>query len=340
MNETSVTVYESQASPIAIYVSNGDVIFSIDQALDAWVRAKYEKSKSVKTQTGYKQTITSFRTYLQAQGHDLDSDRKIVADCAEAWANASKRAGKEVSAATYKQRLAIVSSFYRFVVKREVLDARQQVLTVNPIERLDRKRTGPKQAARPLAPDFVKERLAKLDRSSAEGLRDYALLTLALTTGKRASELVGLRLSHLHFKNDEVCIVEWVRCKGNKQMVSTLETKVTHALIAYLTSSYGAHFHTLPGDTPVWKSFSQRNPGQAIGYQTIRAICAEVLGTTKFHATRHSAVVAMMHANANMEEIRQFTGHKDIKELTTYLEELETYQNKYASEMENAFCLD
>lgn len=37
------------------------------------------------------------------------------------------------------------------------------------------------------------EKLATIDRSIGEGLRDYAISAVALYTGRRASELVGLR---------------------------------------------------------------------------------------------------------------------------------------------------
>lgn len=317
----------------------GDPILTIDQALVSWLAKNFRKSQSHKTRQAYEQTITDFRSYLQERGHDLDSDRKVVADLCEQWANESKRPGKEISAATYRQRLSIISSFYEFSIKREVLTAQNEVMTYNPIQRLDRERRGSKHAARPMEPSRIKAGLARIDRTTPQGMRDYALLTIALSTGHRASELTGLRLKHLHFGSDG-CLVEWERCKGNKQMTSELKGKTTSALLDYLHEIYGPDLQKPNGDAPVWVSFSRRNAGAPIGYQTVRIICEAYLGVSKVHTTRHSAAVRMMKTGATLEEIRHFTGHANIKELATYLEDLTGYTNPYAEAMEEAFCLD
>jgi hypothetical protein len=51
------------------------------------------------------------------------------------------------------------------------------VLHYNPIERVKRRKIGAKDAARHLTASQVKKGLQQIDRSTAEGLRDYALLS-------------------------------------------------------------------------------------------------------------------------------------------------------------------
>jgi integrase len=48
-------------------------------------------------------------------------------------------------------------------------------------------------AAQAIPPDEVESTLDAIDRSTAEGLPDYALIAIAVYTGRRASELAGLR---------------------------------------------------------------------------------------------------------------------------------------------------
>jgi integrase len=91
------------------------------------------------------------------------------------------------------------------------------VLHYNPIERVKRRKIGAKDAARHLTASQVKKGLQQIDRSTAEGLRDYTLLSLALSTGRRSSELAGLRYKHLQRLSNR-CHVTWPRCKGDKQM--------------------------------------------------------------------------------------------------------------------------
>ena len=91
-----------------------------------------------------------------------------------------------MTATTFNQRRSIISSFYKYAITYEVLQ-------YNPMERVKRQKLGKKDAAHHLASRTIKMGLAKIDRSTPEGLRNYALLVVALDTGRRAHELVNLR---------------------------------------------------------------------------------------------------------------------------------------------------
>ncbi|SRR5258708_38036014 len=101
----------------------------------------------------------------------------------------SARHQGEVSPSTYNLRLAILSSFYAFLQKTYKLDI------PNPIgsKSVKRRPVQAYSAALPIEPDTVEQGLDRIDRQSLEGLRNYALLAVALYTGRRAAELAGLR---------------------------------------------------------------------------------------------------------------------------------------------------
>src|SRR5215218_6224562 len=85
-------------------------------ALAAWLDAKAGRSQSAETRVKYRSTLESFRAATRTAGLDLDADPDALGLLAQAWAGASAPA-----AATYNQRLAIVSSFYTFAHKRALL---------------------------------------------------------------------------------------------------------------------------------------------------------------------------------------------------------------------------
>jgi len=215
---------------------------------------------------------------LAGAGLDLDSEPATLAPLAQGWAGYSAREGQAVTPSTFNQRLAIVSSFYEYAIRNDVLP-------YNPMERVKRRVVRSKNAARPIAGTRVKSGLAGIDRSTPEGLRDYALLSVALATGRRVSEIAGLRYKHLRHDGN-TCIIEFERCKGNKHFTNRLEAKTTEALYAYLETVYPGQLLTLTGDAPIWVSFSPRNRGEAISTRTLANICEMYLGTSKFHATR------------------------------------------------------
>jgi site-specific recombinase XerD len=246
------------ADTTAITVYHPPERMTLDQAILAWLDEK--RADSLRTARAYDETLNDFRDTLQLAGLDLDSEPALVAPLAQGWARSSRREGVTVTATTFNQRRSIVSSFYKYAITYEVL-------AYNPMERVKRQKVGRKDAARPIASSTIKAGLHKIDRSMPEGLRDYALLSVALATGRRVSEIAGLRYKHLR-RDGNTCIVEFERCKGNKHFTNRLEAKTTTALYAYLESVYPGQLLTLPGDAPIWVFFSARNRNQAIGTRT------------------------------------------------------------------------
>lgn len=245
---------------------------TMNLAIAAWLHAKFQRSRSVKTQSTYGAILQSFRALLQARGLDLDAadPRRIAAYAtsdlsasdladlvaertralalaAQAYAAqpATTRYGaRPVAATTANLRLAAISSFYRYALRHDFLRGD------NPIERVERQVVQAYAAARPLAYDELRQRLADIDISTPAGLRDYALLLLGLHTGRRLSELAGLRREHIIIRASRVEIT-WVRCKGGKTMRDELPRKgiqglAAEALTAWVMRLYGEDGQTEP----------------------------------------------------------------------------------------------
>lgn len=303
---------------------------TLDQTILAWLDEK--RADSVRTADAYNETLHDFRATLRSAGLDLDSEPALVAPLAQGWARSSRREGVTVTPTTFNQRRSIISSFYKYAITYEVLD-------YNPMERVKRQKPGKKDAAHHLASGTIKAGLARIDRSTPEGLRDYALLSIALATGRRASEIAGLRYKHLH-RDSNTCIVDFDNCKGKKSFTNRLAPKTTRALYAYLECVYPGQLLQLSGDAPVWVSFSDRNKGQAIGTRTLSNICEAYLGTSKFHAPRHTLAVTMHNKGAKITDISKALGHSDIKITSDYLEEHLSYENPLASALEEEWGIE
>src|SRR5258707_1219158 len=299
---------------------------TLDQTIAGWLHEKHGHSESERTRQAYERTLESFRAVLQSAGHDLDGDPAVIALAAQGWAAITVSPRREgVTPATFNHRLSVISSFYEYAI-------RNAVLHYNPIERVKRRVVRSKDAARRLPVNRVKAGLQHIDRTTPEGLPDSALLSVALNPGRRVSELAGLRLKHL-WLNETTCTVTWERCKGNKRMQDELPAKPTKALFTYLYAVYGAALLTLPGDTPVWVSFSKRNHRQAIGTRTISNICEQHLGTSKVHATRHTWALTMHDKGATLQQIGKGLGHSNLKTTSDYLEEQLGYENPFAEQL-------
>ncbi|HYT34331.1 MAG TPA: site-specific integrase, partial [Ktedonobacteraceae bacterium] len=170
-------------------------------------------------------------------------------------------------------------------------------------------------------------------------MRDYALLSVALATGRRVSEIAGLRYKHLH-RDGNTCVVDFDHLKGKKTATNRLAPRTTSALYAYLECIYPGQLLTLPGDAPIWVSFSDRNKGQAIGTRTLANICEAYLGTSKTHAPRHTLAVTMHNKHAKITDISRALGHSNVAITSDYLEEHLSYENPLAAELEDEFGIE
>lgn len=304
---------------------------NIDQCIMAWINAKASKSQSTKTRAAYMDTLQHFRSMLQVNGLDLDYDPFTIAPLAQGYAGFTETRD-HVASATYNQRLAILSSFYKYAIMNGVLSS-------NPIEKVERRTVKNDQAARPIAAPAVKVGLASIDRSSIEGKRDYAMLSIALGTGRRVSEIASLTYGNIQ-KQGTMAQVIFTHCKGNKQMIDTLPPAVTKVLYDYLYAAYGSELGKLDKDAPVWVSFSDRCKGKAISARTIQRTCEKYLGTSKAHATRHTWAVEMDKKNASIQTISKGLGHSNIATTSRYMDDLKGYENPYAASLADTWGIE
>jgi len=293
-------------------------------AIAAWLAEKAELSHSRETQRAYDAMLARFRQSLAIAGLDLDADHRQVALIAQAFAAAGR-----VKAATHNRRLAILSSFYTHAITRGLLDP------PNPIDAVRRRRIQPYRAARALDATFVRRSLARIDRATLAGMRDYALLSVALVTGRRVGELAGLRMGDLETTDSGRIRMTWRRTKGDETHADLLPPKISQALRDYLDQVYDAwEIEPLPADDAVWAAVSNHGRGQPITTQAIADICLRHLKTARVHRLRHTFAWTMEQHGAKTSEIQRRLGHKSIATTSLYLQALTSEENPFAEAIE------
>jgi integrase/recombinase XerC len=186
----------------------------------------------------------------------------------------------------------------------------------------------------------VTEALRQIDRTTLQGKRDYALLAIALQTGRRASELVSLRWQHIKITGRvgaQKIILHFDHCKGGKKKRDALDPDTIAVFLDYLHAVYGPRLMSLEQDAPIWVSFSKQNYGQAISIHTLTDLCEHYLGTGKIHALRHTFAVEMEKAGAPLSEIQHRLGHENITTTSIYLKAVRSADNPYASRLSARF---
>lgn len=300
--------------------------------IGGWI---HENSKSSKTRKAYTDTLQQFSSWVEQEGLALESQDEEalvkIAFLAQAYADHSLR-GKQVKPATQNQRLAILSSFYEYAKGK-------RLVTINPIDGVKRAKVQAYAGARSLETETTESAFLAIDQNTLPGKRDYALLSLALYTGRRVHELSTLELGHLTISKGKVT-VSFEHCKGEKQMRDKLPATVSLALLSWLHAFYGASLAigTLEDTRPVFVSLANggrngKSYGQQLGTQAIADVCKKYLGTSKAHAMRHTFAHTMEKAGASVSEIQAKLGHESLATTGRYLAQLGQDENKHGEKL-------
>jgi integrase len=338
--------------PMAIVVHS-----RLEVLIRGWIDEKEHRSESQRTRQAYADTLAGFRAVLASRALDLDSGQEIGRDksldhdageqercdlalsalafTSQEYSRLSAR-GRTLRPATINQRLAIISSFYEYGI-------RQVLLASNPIDRVGRSKVEAYKGVAHLENEQVAAYLAGIDRASLAGMRDYALLTILLQTGRRLSEVQSLEVRHLVRAGDKVT-VNFEHCKGGKSMSDELPYSVSRAVLAWLAAFYGEDVCSLrEGDVrPMWVNLAHTRAsyGKPLGAQSIADVCQKHLGTSKVHITRHTWAHRMDELGAPASTIQARLGHESLATTGRYLQELKKAHNPFAEKLAAGYGID
>jgi site-specific recombinase XerD len=216
------------------------------------------------------------------------------------------------SAPSRNTRLAAIRSFFRFVALNEpaYLLHCQKILAMpgkrhvrRTVEFLDR-------------PE-IEALLAAADRSTWVGRRDHAILTLALQTGLRASELIGVRRDIVTGTGAHI------RCEGEgrRQPCTPLRRETLAVLEAWVKERAGADsdplFPTIRGTKLCRDALEHIVRGHT---RSASRSCPSLVGKrVSPHVLRHSTAMELLHHGVDQSVIALWLGHESVETTQVYV---------------------
>jgi integrase/recombinase XerC len=282
----------------------------LDQQIDAF--AQYladERRSSARTVETYIRDLRSFRDYVRDEGLPADA-RKL--DIVALRGFLSSLFGSN-QASTIKKKVSAIRSFFKFLLKRRIVDQ-------NPASGL----RSPKIAKS--LPRFltVDQAFRVMDAPPKEGkrakslkARDQALLETLYGTGVRVSELTGMNLEHCDFTESEVRVLG----KGGKERVVPLGKSAVEAIQAYLPERGGLLDKAKDGaPDALWLS----RGGRRLSVRQVQNIVRRhgTLGAGRGdlhpHAMRHTCATHLLDAGADLRSIQELLGHSSLSTTQRY----------------------
>ncbi len=214
---------------------------------------------------------------------------------------------------TRNARLAAIRSLFRYAALRhpEHAESIGRVLAIPP-KRFSR------SLVTFLAEHEVEALLSAADRTTWTGRRDHALLLLAVQTGLRVSELIGLRRADVHLGTGA-----HVSCrgKGRKERITPLTRTTVAVLRVWLAERAGAAadplFPTATG-RPLSRDAVERRIAK---YAAAAATRCPSLRAKRIspHVLRHTAAMRLLGAGVDTSVIALWLGHERLDTTQIYL---------------------
>ena len=172
--------------------------------------------------------------------------------------------------------------------------------------------------------------LEGIDRSSLKGLRDYAILSLMVTTGLRTVSVIRADIQDIRTVGDDVALFYQGKGHEEKATFVKLAPPVEEAIRAYLKARG-------PADktAPLFASIAHRNSGQRMTTRSISRLAKEHLVNIGLdsdrltaHSLRHTAATLNLLNGGTIEETKQLLDHASIDTTLIYSHALERAKNK------------
>ena len=216
---------------------------------------------------------------------------------------------------TRNVRLTAIHSFFRFVGTQypQHLEQTQRILSI-PF-----KRTAIREVEH-LDLAEIRAVLSIMDRSTLDGRRDYALLSVLFNTGARVSEIVDLKANDLTLTPPPSVLL---RGKGKKQRRCPVWPE-TARLLRQLLEEMGIDSHRP-------ETVFRNHWGRTLTRFGIRFILAKYIRRAKEqvpslrpkrlhpHSVRHSTALFLLRSGVDLSTIAHWLGHADLNTTNKYL---------------------
>jgi len=265
---------------------------------------RYERNTSPLTVQTYEESLREFESYMSLRDDGLSLSR-VDTDLIRDWMEDLMDKGN--TASTINKKLSALRSFYRFALKRRLVDA-------DPAHCI----TGPKKS-KPL-PQFLRE--SEMDNlldtmewgGSYNDVRARTILLLFYEAGLRRSELTGLNDADIDFNTRQLKVTG----KRNKQRIIPFGDELAQTLAHYMAVR-NEQVARIEPDALFLSDKGGRMTGSQV-YVIVRKYLTAVTSLKKRspHVLRHTFATAMLNNGAGLESIKNLLGHESVSTTEIY----------------------
>ncbi|MEJ6546475.1 MAG: site-specific tyrosine recombinase [Flavobacteriaceae bacterium] len=218
-------------------------------------------------------------------------------------------ASKNLSARSQSRLISGLKSFFSYLIFEKYRED-------NPMDLVETPRIGRKLPPT-LSTEEIDMLIGAINRSSLEGQRNVAIIETLYGCGLRVSELIGLKISDLFFKEGFIKVLG----KGNKERFVPVNPQTEKFLKIYLQEVRPLQKPQVLAADTVFLNRRGQGLSRAMIFTIVKdlAVLIHLQKNISPHSFRHSFATHLLENGADLRVIQQLLGHESITTTEIYM---------------------
>jgi site-specific recombinase XerD len=166
----------------------------------------------------------------------------------------------------------------------------------------------------PLTPEEIKKITSCIDKNSTTGVRNYTIIIIALDTGLRISEIVGISLANINLIDGYIKVMG----KGSKERIVPIGKFVQRKVLFYIEN---ARPKPASGETDNLFLSASGKPMTVNSIKLVFSRLARSSGVKRLHAhlCRHTFSINYLLNGGDVFSLKEILGHSSLEMVNHYL---------------------
>jgi integrase/recombinase XerC len=215
---------------------------------------------------------------------------------------------KKNAKSTVARKLSAIRSFFKYLVKRRVLDD-------NPADMINTPKQD-KTIPTYLPVDEMFRLLDSIQTDDVLGLRNRAIFETLYSCGIRVSELAGMNVSDVNFSKSLIQVLG----KGGKYRIVPIGRKALSAVAAYRDQLQRESKQIPVPNGPLFLNKDNRRLSSRSIARILNKLvdACGLISPVSPHALRHTFATHMLDAGADLRIVQELLGHKSLSTTQKY----------------------
>ena len=281
--------------------------------------------------------ILAYRAWLTKEHDAIELDTDSVTGWRYRMNKAGNRQTTICKAGTVANYLRSVKQFFRWTAAEGIYPDisanvhapkirnnthKKDALTPADVQTIEESIVERAQEQQDAAEDATKDKAGRMQRSTEQGKRLFAMYSLAVNAGLRTVEISRANIKDLETKDGVTYLYIWGKGHAEPDQRKPIAMEVKAAIDDYLQSRTDSP----TGNSPLFVSTGNRSRGKRIAPTTISTMLKTALKEAGFnsdrltaHSLRHTTGTAVQDLTGNIFLTQQYMRHKDPKTTEIYV---------------------